>query len=171
MKNHPHPFFFKNQSMQFIAFSATSSGLTVVIDNATQPTQVNFKLSDETTVIVTTPDDITGTEHTYTYAGDFSDGIYTATANPGESDELSIFITNTLVGMNCLLQKTLKKDYDCRLVQELEAVKQWTFSQDEALAREVYQEILERCAECSSSYHEGLAGISIWIVNNDFIVQ
>lgn len=157
--------------MQFISFSATSSGLTVVIDNATQPTQVEFKLDDESTVTVSTPDSVSGTEHTYSTAGDYSDGIYTATANPGESDELTIFISNLLKGMNCLLQNTLKKKYDCRLVQELEAVKQWTFSQDEALARETYQEIQKRCVECSTSYHEGLAGISIWIVNNDFVVQ
>ena len=168
--SHPHPFF-KTKKMQFISFSATSSGLTVVVDNATQPTKIEFKLDDESTVVITDPDSISGTEHTYSYAGDFSDGIYSCTANPDESDELTIFIANLLKGMNCTLQKTLKKDYDCRLLQELEAIKQWTFSQDEALARETYQEVQVKCAECTTSYHEGLAGISIWIVNNDFIVQ
>lgn len=157
--------------MQFQSFTATTTGLTVVIDNVIQPVQVEFKLHDETIVVVTDPSDISGTEYTYVYAGDYSNGIYSCTANPDETDELTIFITNMLLGMNCLLQKTLKKEYDCRLLQELEAVKQWTFSQEEALARETYQEVEAKCVECSYTYQEGLAGISIWIIDNDFIVQ
>jgi len=158
--------------MTFIEFTATSTTLKVIIDNASQPTLVRFLLSDGvTTVDKATPTDITGTLYTYESAGDYSDGIYSCTVNPGEGDETTAFISNILNGLNCLLKKVLKKDYDCRLAQELEAVKQYTFLQEESFARAVYIEVGLRCAECETTYVDGLSGISIWIINNDFIVQ
>ena len=157
--------------MTFIEFTATSTELKVIVDNATQPTLVRFELADMTTSDVSVPSDITGTEYTYVLATDASDGIYSCTVNPDEVGEIQAFIANLLKGMNCLLQKTLKEEWDCRLVQELEAVKQYTFLQKESYARNVYDEVGKRCTSCESSYVEGLSGISIWIINNDFIVQ
>lgn len=157
--------------MTVIDFSATATELKIVVDNASQPTLVRFELHDQSTEDIATPSAINGTEYTYTYPGDFSNGIYAARVNPGEGDEITAFISNLLLGMNCLLQKTLREEYDCRLIQELEAVKQYTFLQQEDLARAVYAEVEKRCTSCQTSYVEGLSGISIWIVNNDFIVQ
>lgn len=158
--------------MKFITFTATETKLQVVIENAVQPIGVTFLLSDGTTeATVTVPTDITGLNHTYEYATDASNGIYSCTVNAGESDELTAFIGNLLLGMNCLLQKTLNEEYDCRLVQELTATQQFIVLQEEAYARGTYDEIETRCAQCSSTYVDGLSGISIWIVNNDFIVQ
>lgn len=158
--------------MKFITFTATSAKIQVVVENTIQPTKVTFLLADGvTTVDVATPTDITGLNHTYELAGDYSNGIYTCTVNPGESDELVSFIGNLLKGMNCLLQKTLNEEYDCRLLQEMEATQQFIFLQEEYYARGTYDEVERKCTQCSSTYVEGLAGISIWIVNNDFIVQ
>lgn len=157
--------------MTFIEFTATASELKVIVDNASQPTLVRFELHDMTTQDVSVPTDITGTEYTYIIAMDASDGIYACTVNPEEGDTITAFITNMLQGINCLLQKTLREEYDCRLIQELEAVKQYTFLQKEDLARNVYAEVEKRCTTCEASYVEGLSGISVWIINNDFIVQ
>lgn len=157
--------------MRFIEFTATSTGLKVIVENATQPTLVRFELDDQSTADVSTPTDITGDQHTYEYAGDYSDGVYACTVNPGESDEITAFITNMLLGMNCMLQKTLRQEYDCALLQELKATEQYTFLQQEDLARGTYDEVRTRCTQCEASYVEGLSGISIWIINNDFVVQ
>ena len=167
---HPHPFLIY-LSMTFIEFTATATQLEVTIDDTSQPTGVTFKLHDLTEATVTTPSSTSGTEYTYIYATDASDGIYTCTVNDGEADEIVAFISNMLQGINCLLQKTLREEYDCRLIQELEAVKQYTFLQKEDLARNVYTEVERRCTTCEASYVEGLSGISIWIIDNDFIVQ
>lgn len=157
--------------MTFVEFTATSTELKVIIDHTSQPTLVRFELHDMTTEDISVPSDIIGTEYTYIYPMDASDGIYACTVNPGEGDEISAFITNMLQGINCLLQKTLREEYDCRLIQELEAVKQYTFLQKEDLTRNVYAEVEKRCTTCETSYVEGLSGISIWIIDNDFIVQ
>lgn len=157
--------------MRFIEFTATATEIKVIVEHTSQPTLIRLELHDLTIVDISIPSDITGSNYTYQYAGDYSDGIYACTVNPGEGDEITAFISNLLQGMNCLLQKTLKEEYDCRLVQELEAVKQYTFLQQEDLARNVYTEVEKRCTTCEVSYVEGLSGISIWIIDNDFIVQ
>lgn len=108
-------------------------------------------------------------------SGDFSDGIYTIELHDTNNEVVYKTIGNLLVGTGCMLKSVLKEEYDCVLFQQLEAVKQLLMTNLGDLARSIYQTILDKCAECASANTLPdtviLEGISIWIVNDDFIVQ
>ena len=113
----------------------------------------------------------------YFKLGDFSDGIYEAIATftvPGDPPQISTdkaYILNQKVSNECLLSKVLKGEYDCKLMQDISVVETLFLAGEIDLARELYESILAKCTTCSDLEQAALEGISVWIVDDDFIVQ
>jgi hypothetical protein len=156
--------------MTIIDFTADSDGLTVKIQHTAEPTDVTFTLADGTTTAnVASPSISADPYWTFVYATDASDGVYSVDVEPTASLGTAV-IANITSAVHGLLRKTLNEDYDIRLMQEIEAVKQYIVLQEEVLARNIYAEVLKQIASCVTESIEDLQYVGVHIINNNFTI-
>ncbi len=156
--------------MAFKTFTATSEKIFVVITDPNQPYKVEIILTDGSAVEASYVGS-TGNDHSYEYAGDFSDGVFTAVVYDQSVELERSTIANQKTSTNCLLKRVLNGEYDCKLMQEIEIVTTLIQNSEGELAQKIYKGIQDKCTECENLAEAPLEGISIWIVDNDFIVQ
>lgn len=153
-------------------FKADSTGIYASITDTSEPTSCTVLINDGTSVVLNFIDESPSGVFNYSLAGNYLDGIYTLNVVDSGSLTLSSFIANTVVGNECLLKKVINEEFDCSLFQQLKAVIDLTLKQeDEEIVREVYSSVLAKCTACVDIQESQLSGISVWIINDDFIVQ
>lgn len=150
-------------------FKLEADKITVVVEHTTEPTTVT--LTDMYAVDTVMP--LVGTvgqEFTYELLVTQPDGVFTVTAVE-DVNTATASVSRTYKGTAFLLHQTLNGEYEYMLVQELEALPQLVLAGEIAAAEDLYSGVVARVEACSIIYAPQLAGISIWIVNEDFIVQ
>jgi hypothetical protein len=157
-------------------FSANEDGVSATISSTTPINTAIFTITDGTVESITSELTDNGVGlYTFTKSGDYSDGIFSLEFVNTDLESTYKTIGNLLVGTGCMLKKVLLEQYDCVLFQQLEAIKQLLMSNAGDLSRSMYQNVLYMCTDCAAdetlSDEVILEGISIWIVNDDFIVQ
>lgn len=166
-------------------FKATKDGLSVMINTAdiADIVDVQFTLADNTIVpredmteLTVGPDpdpDYPGTNFQFDYPMDASDGVYSVHIELA-TGVLDYVIGNVLSATLCLIRKTLKDEVACLLMQQIEATKQSLMLGDDVSARAAYSNTAYSCTDCLGgdfSTDIPLSGISVWIINDTFIVQ
>ncbi len=156
-------------------FTADATALSVAITSDTDITAAALITTDGvSTDVLDDIVEVTSTTFTLDLGGDYSDGVFVIDLTNSGADNAYKAIGNLLIGTACFVRKTVREIFDCVLFQQLEAVKQLLFSDQGDLARELYYNVQGKCTPCTDADGDEdalLEGISIWIVNEDFIVQ
>lgn len=176
----PCPFFVLNHqqmSLNIKTFTADATSMVIIVDSTAALTEASMIPTDGVLVDILADFISSGTdEYTATLLGDYSDGVFTADVTNADTTNDTATIGNLLLGTLCLLKSTIMENYDCVLFQQLEAVKQLLLGDNGDLAQSIYFTIQIKCTPCIASDGEVvinpvLEGISIWIIDDNFIVQ
>lgn len=163
--------------MKIITFKVEPSLITVHVEHSSSDIKVDIILLDgtvlenipgSTTPIGTTTDVY---EFTSTSSHEYDDGIFEAVASDISGSSVAKAVAGNLnKGYQCQLTKALNEDYDCLLLQDMEATKQFVLLSKGVPARGLYNRVLDKCSSCTYESTTELAGISIWLVDGNFII-
>ena len=154
-------------------FTADADSMVITIQSTTALTTSILFLTDDSVVNIFSDFNATANPDEYqaTISEDYSDGIFTLDiSNTG--DNLIISIGNLLIGYQYLLSQTIKEEWDCILLQQLQGVEQLLLANEGDLARNIYLSIQNKAASCTDApmldYH--IAKTNIWIEEGKFII-
>lgn len=101
----------------------------------------------------------------------FADGIFTLDI-ANDTDQVIVSIGNLLLASQHLLDQTIRGEFDCVLLQNLEGVRQLLVANEGDLARSIYYDLQRQAAACTDapmlSYH--IEKTNIWIENNTYVI-
>ena len=100
------------------------------------------------------------------------DGIMTFdVATPTET--LQVSVCSLTLGTQYLLSQVLKKEYDCVLMQNLEAIKQLIMANQSDVARDIYEDVRNQAASCTDAAMLGydVVGTTISIIKGNFVIK
>ena len=153
-------------------FTANKDAINITFSTLNTVTAASIMMVDSTVVDVLSLIQPEGTADTYkiTLPGNFSDGVFTFTIDDGVVNHYTI--CNLLIGTQALLYKTIKSDFDCTLLLQLDACQTLVLSGEGDLAREIYVDVLFKSANCLTSpmYSFNIHWISIHIIGGSFVV-
>jgi len=100
------------------------------------------------------------------------DGVFTLDVS-NSAENMIVSIGNLLLASQLLLDKTIRKEFDWVLMQNIEGVRQLILANEGDLARAIYYDLQKQAASCSSApmldYH--IEKTEIWIVDNLYTIQ
>lgn len=155
-------------------FTAKDTGFALVFTSDNPMTVANIILQDGNPLDILLYIAPTGNpgEYSADVPGDYQDGIFNLSLE-NSVESLGVAIGNTLIGNQCLLDRTLKDIFDCVLVQQLEATSQLILANQGDNARGIYADVLNTCSFCKEAelFTFVIAGTSIWIENSVYTIH